>query len=82
MSADNWTNCSKCGSSSFREDYEIGIWSGEFHASYRGRCEDCGYTFTFKHDAPVENDAERLRAEALAKLTPADRKALGLDGND
>ncbi len=32
-----------------REDYEIGInTDGEFYAIYSGRCETCGFSFTFK----------------------------------
>ena len=58
MSADNWGVCPKCGTSeqegeetgTLREDYEIGVYKGEFVIDYRGECRDCGFlkTFTFK----------------------------------
>jgi hypothetical protein len=43
MSADNWTKCPRCGrdgedDGGLREDYEVGIWNGQFHADYSGIC--------------------------------------------
>lgn len=32
-----------------REDYEIGIRRGEFFAAYFASCNECGFTFEFKH---------------------------------
>jgi predicted Zn-ribbon and HTH transcriptional regulator len=34
--------------SSLREDYEIGIWDEEFFVSYKGRCDNCGFSYEFK----------------------------------
>ena len=28
-----------------REDYEIGIFQGQFEVSYKGQCENCGFEF-------------------------------------
>ena len=32
-----------------REDYEIGIWEGEFRVFYGARCEECGFSHEFEH---------------------------------
>lgn len=77
MSADNWTECYKCGGS-FREDYEVGIWEGALHIDYGGHCQECGEHVTFKHEKPVSGPYAEARASALAKLTDAERKALKL----
>lgn len=37
----------------FREDYEIGVFEGEFSVSYTGGCSVCGTGHSFKHDEPV-----------------------------
>ena len=34
-----------------REDYEIGIYKGEFDVTYSASCDVCGFVFTFKHKA-------------------------------
>lgn len=57
MSADNWGVCPKCGNeeqegletSTLREDYEIGIWAGQFEITYHGHCKECDYDKKFKH---------------------------------
>ena len=58
MSADNWTSCPKCGdreddnragTGTLREDYEIGIYNGEFDISYRASCTNCNYKKVFEH---------------------------------
>jgi hypothetical protein len=54
MSADNWGKCPKCGrEENLREDYGIGMWSGQFTIDYHAECgygdhEGCGYRFQFK----------------------------------
>ncbi len=40
--------------SSLREDYEVGIQNGEFSVGYSGRCDTCGFKFTFKHEEKVK----------------------------
>ncbi len=53
MSADNWTECPSCKTKDvFREDYEIGVYMGEFYVSYTGQCtvKDCEFTHNFKHE--------------------------------
>ncbi len=37
-----------------REDYELGIRSGEFSVSYLGRCTDCGFQFKFTYKEKVK----------------------------
>ena len=50
MSANNWTNCPSCErADTFREDYEIGVWEGDFEISYSGVCLECGFILTFKY---------------------------------
>ena len=36
-----------------REDWEIGIWDGEFLVSYRASCPECGFSHKFEHKQPV-----------------------------
>ena len=36
-----------------REDWEIGIWKGEFCVSYRASCEECGFSHEFEHKRSV-----------------------------
>ncbi len=40
-----------------REDYEIGIWNGEFNINYSAHCSECGFSFTVneKKDILKEN---------------------------
>ncbi|MEU3476429.1 hypothetical protein [Rhodococcus sp. NPDC006774] len=38
----------------FREDYEIGVYDGEFYISYTGGCSVCGITHSFKHEAKLD----------------------------
>lgn len=59
MSADNWAVCPRCKRDSaspdeyddcnFREDYEQGVFQGEYFVEYRGQCTECGLKHTFKH---------------------------------
>ena len=58
MSADSWAECPKCGkgktpgiSEPVREDYEIGIYNGEFFINYSGVCSEseCDFEKHFKH---------------------------------
>ena len=35
-----------------REDYEIGIWEGNFEITYRAECE-CGFAHSFQHSKKV-----------------------------
>lgn len=61
MSADNWGKCPKCGDEqSLREDYEIGIWNGQFTVSYNGECrkgprgaDTCGFKFSHKQEQEI-----------------------------
>ena len=32
-----------------REDYELGIRDGEFYVNYSAHCNECGFSFEFKH---------------------------------
>ena len=34
---------------SLREDYEIGIFDGEFSVEYCGCCDECGFEYKFKY---------------------------------
>jgi len=36
-----------------REDYEIGIFQGEFSVEYCGQCSECGFKFEFKHSEKI-----------------------------
>lgn len=36
-----------------REDYELGILNGRFYVIYTARCDNCGFTFSFKEDKPI-----------------------------
>lgn len=36
-----------------REDYEIGIYNGEFSVNYNGSCKTCGFSFSFKHKQKI-----------------------------
>jgi rubrerythrin len=37
-----------------REDYEIGVQSdGNFYVNYSGRCNECGFAFTYKDEKKV-----------------------------
>lgn len=36
-----------------REDYEIGIYKGEFFVSYTGSCSVCKFSHSFKHKEKV-----------------------------
>lgn len=61
MSADNWTLCPKCQKGEdddhvntlLSEDYEIGILNGEFFVIYSGECQECGFSFKFRHTENV-----------------------------
>ena len=37
-----------------RENYEIGIWNGEFFISYHGHCDKCGFVKKFETTEPIE----------------------------
>ena len=37
-----------------REDWEIGIYEGEFRVSYSASCETCGFSHEFEHRQPVQ----------------------------
>lgn len=32
-----------------REDWELGIWKGEFSVHYSASCEECGFSHKFEH---------------------------------
>jgi len=60
MSADSWAECPKCGkgktegiSQPVREDYEIGIYNGEFFIHYSGVCTECDFEKHFEHSERV-----------------------------
>lgn len=48
MSADNWTVCPKCNADTWREDYEVGVYEGEFAIRYSGKCRQCGVGILFE----------------------------------
>ena len=56
MSADNWSNCPKCGKSeetnfTLREDFKIGTDSnGIFSVDYCCSCKECGFKFKFEKE--------------------------------
>ena len=33
-----------------REDYEIGIYQGEFSLHYTGHCSTCGFNYSYKYE--------------------------------
>lgn len=37
-----------------REDYEIGIWDGQFGAYYSASCSVCGFSYGFEHVEAVD----------------------------
>jgi hypothetical protein len=39
--------------STLREDYEIGIYSGSFHVNYRAGCSTCGFSFEYKREGKL-----------------------------
>jgi hypothetical protein len=39
--------------STLREDYEIGMYSGEFQVSYSCGCRTCGFSFSHSHEEKV-----------------------------
>ena len=60
MGADSWAECPKCGkgkvegvAAPVREDYEIGIWGGEFFIRYSGVCTECDFEKKFTHTEKV-----------------------------
>lgn len=38
---------------SLREDWEIGIYDGEFEVDYGASCDKCGFKFRFKHNETI-----------------------------
>ena len=55
MGADNWDDCPKCKAErKFREDYDIGMYEGNFEIEYHGQCSECGFTKTFEHKELLE----------------------------
>ena len=46
--------------SSFREDYELGVYEEEFYVRYHGRCERCGFTVEFEHKEDLKGRLERI----------------------
>lgn len=50
MSADNWRDCPSCKRADvFREDYDIGVWSGNFEIDYSGYCDKCDFTIRYRY---------------------------------
>ena len=41
-----------------REDYEIGIFDGEFFVKYCGHCEKCGFEYNFKYSDRITDEPE------------------------
>lgn len=37
-----------------REDYELGLYGGEFQIDYACSCSECGFSFNFKHSEKVK----------------------------
>ena len=40
--------------STFREDYEIGVYEGKFFVSYHGECQECKLKHVFKHEQAID----------------------------
>ena len=54
MSAGYYAECPKCKNQrGLREEWEIGIFDGEFYMHYDSRCGDCGYRFERTHREPA-----------------------------
>ena len=50
MSADNWRDCPSCKRADvFREDYEIGVWDGDFQVHYTGCCQECNFAIRYNY---------------------------------
>lgn len=49
MSADRWSDCSRCGKHEFREDWEIILDDGVFEIWYYGSCQSCKFKHEFQH---------------------------------
>jgi|ERR1700724_4668678 len=44
-----------CQEDNMREDYQLGIdEDGEFEISYRASCQDCNFSFSYKHKEQVK----------------------------
>jgi hypothetical protein len=56
------------GETTFREDWDIGAWSGDgtFEVDYRGSCEECGLAFDFKHEVRFWPEDEHPDAGATS----------------
>ena len=42
----------------FREDYEIGVFDGEFFVQYKGACGTCNLRHEFKYEQDVNVDGD------------------------
>jgi hypothetical protein len=40
----------------FREDWEIGVFDGEFYVKYKGVCGTCNLRYEFKHEHTLDLD--------------------------
>lgn len=40
----------------FREDWEIGVFNGEFFVQYKGFCGTCDLRYEFTYDQPIKVD--------------------------
>jgi hypothetical protein len=59
MSADNWRVCPNCDNKdTLREDYEIGIYEGEFFVGYSCSCGVCGFKWNYNYTKSVEDILE------------------------
>jgi hypothetical protein len=57
MSADNWTDCPRCAvQREFREDWEVGVFGGEFFVQYTGVCKACDFRYEFKYEQAIKVD--------------------------
>lgn len=50
---DAWEKRNPDPENELREDYEIGIYDGQFYISYGAECAVCGFKHTFEHKVDV-----------------------------
>ncbi|MCK5604465.1 hypothetical protein KAR91_21420 [Candidatus Pacearchaeota archaeon] len=62
MSADNWIDCPKCKKNSCREDWDIGIWKGEFYVKFSAMCteDDCDFSYKYNYTHELEIPGDQL----------------------
>lgn len=43
-----------------REDYELGIFDGEFYVNYHGNCQICGFNFKHSYKEVIKNETFKV----------------------